>query len=99
MDGQLASYIIHIKIAMNITRRIEAASRAQRLESLTHFLPEGIQIEDLTPGLLPCLVSQLAPLVELIRGFGLVRFQIKGIQISEGPLYYVPGTLLPCHCY
>ena len=31
------------------------------------FLPEGIQIEDLAnPGLLPCLVSQLALLAELL---------------------------------
>ena len=46
---------------------IEAASRAckiakgQRSGKLnTHFLPEGIQ------SLLPCLVSQLAPLAELV---------------------------------
>ena len=30
------------------------------------FLPGGIQIEDLTLGLLPCLVSQLAPFAELL---------------------------------
>ena len=60
------------------TRRmfvIETASRAckitilikrSKVRKVNHaFLPEGIQIEDLTrPGLLPCLVSQLALLAE-----------------------------------
>ena len=42
---------------------IETASRAQFIE--VRKLPEGTQIEDLA-GLLPCLVSQLAPLAKLI---------------------------------
>ena len=53
---------------------IETASRAckitilikrSKVRKVNHaFLPEGIQIEDLTQASLPCLVSQLALLAE-----------------------------------
>ena len=55
---------------------IETASRACKITILIKrlkfrkvnhaFLPEGIQIEEPNPGLLPCLMSQLALLAELI---------------------------------
>ena len=44
--------------------------KRSKVRKVTHtFLPKGIQIE-VNPGLLPCLVSQLALLAELIHFHG-----------------------------
>ena len=63
---------------------IETASRAQLV--VTHFCLRAFRLKP-NPGLLPCLVSQLAPLAEL-------ELEAAIVVVNLGRMYYVCNDLL-----